>query len=67
MQIESMSITLIELSKHLRKNRNSDKEKLNVADMPREKPLQQQLPAVRTADRCAPLIVNTVRQGHVQT
>jgi len=33
MQIESMCITLMELSKHLKKKRNSDKEKLNVADM----------------------------------
>jgi hypothetical protein len=33
MQIESMCITLTELSKRLRKNRNSDEEKLNVADM----------------------------------
>jgi len=33
MQIESMCITLMELSKHLRKNGSSDKEKLNVADM----------------------------------
>ena len=33
MQIESMCITLMELSKHLRRNRNSDNEKINVADM----------------------------------
>jgi hypothetical protein len=33
MQIESMCITLMELSKHLRKTRNSDKEKIKVADM----------------------------------
>jgi hypothetical protein len=33
MQIECMCITLMELSKHLRKNHNKDEEKLKVADM----------------------------------